>query len=169
MGHQAIIFGRIQEDWEGNRARWPATPEYNDGVLESLPNEDNHWPFLTRHMFAVAQRAFHGNGDRGEYRGRVIHFAASLKDDPAHCDWPMAFLSKLEQIVLRRLLWKSARVHFESTFFAERVFVYQSDPGSIAALHNEIALNRFGERIESESIWERLEVPGAEGRIHWLW
>lgn len=38
MGHQAILCGRIQEFWESSQSRGPTTPEYNNSVLESLPN-----------------------------------------------------------------------------------------------------------------------------------
>jgi hypothetical protein len=168
MGHQAIIYGRIQEIWEGTSTRWPKVPEYNQCVLEALPDEDEHWPFLTRHLFAVAPRAYHGNAQRGEYRGRIVHFAVSLNGDPHDREWPAKFLSKLEQNVLTRLLWKSAKVHFESALFAEKVFVYQSDPESIGALQIELAEKRFGERVDSEVTWNRQELAGLELRSSWL-
>jgi hypothetical protein len=168
MGHQAIIYGRIQEIWEGTGTRWPTVPEYNQAALESLPDEDEHWPFLTRHLFAVAPRAYYGNAQRGEYRGRIIHFAASLNGDPHERDWPAKFLSKFEQLVLRRLLWKSAKVHFESALFAEKIFVYQADLESIGALQIELAEKRFGERIDSEVTWQKQELDGPELRSLWL-
>lgn len=170
MGRQAIVYGRIQEDWEGSAVRRPETPEYNQCVLESLPDEDDRWPFLTRHMFAVAHRAYQGNADRGEYRGRIVHFAASFKDDPDDPDWPMMFLAKLERLLLSRLLWRSAKVHFESTVFAERVFQYESDAATQASLRQALAESRFGERFDVAAGWERRELPGTttrEGRFLW--
>ena len=168
MGHQAIIYGRIQEHWEGTSARWPITPEYNRCVLEALPDRDDHWPFLTRHMFAVAARPFHGDMDRGDYRGSVIHFAASTKDDPEESKWPEWFLIKLEQLVLKRLLWSSAKVHFESAFFPDRAVLYEVDRESLAALHAELGRNRFGERVENEVRWGRREMKTITERASWL-
>lgn len=168
MGHQAIIYGRIQEPWQGSYVRWPTTPEYNDGVLESLPDVDDHWPFLTRHMFHVAPRAYRGNSDRGEYRGRIVHFAASLKDSIKGEDWPLEFLVKLEREVLGKLLWNSAKVHFESTFFGERLYLYQSRQESIAALQAELETKQFGERIDATMSWNRQEVTQIRTDTNWL-
>ncbi len=169
MGHQAIIYGRIQEAWEGTQARWPITPEYNESVLENLSDEDDQWPFLTRQMFAVAPRAFRGNTDRGEYRGRIIHFAASLKDSSEGDDWPRAFMVKLEREILTKILWTSAKVHFESTFFGERVFVYRSRRESIAALQAELELKRFGERMDATVTWDSLETKQIRTDAPWLY
>ncbi|MCU0877414.1 MAG: hypothetical protein MUF06_06470 [Pirellulaceae bacterium] len=81
---------------------------------------------------------------------RIIHFAASLNGDPHDWDWPAKFMSKFENLVLARLLWKSAKVHFESAVFTEKIFVYQSDPESLGKLENELAGKRFGERTDVE-------------------
>uniref|UniRef100_A0A7C4QNP6 Uncharacterized protein n=1 Tax=Schlesneria paludicola TaxID=360056 RepID=A0A7C4QNP6_9PLAN len=168
MGHQALVYGRIQEDWEGTGSRWPIAPEYNRAVLEGLPDSDDQWPFLTRHMFAVAARPICGANHRGWYRGYVIHFAASLKDDPEDPGWPDRFLDKLEGLVLRRMLWLSAKVHFESVFFSERVFLYEVDRESLGGLYDELGSVRFGERVEGEVRWARRELQEIGCRPTWL-
>jgi hypothetical protein len=168
VGHQAIVYGRIQEYWEGSGARWPLVPEYNRGVLEALPDGDDRWPFLTRHMFAAPARPFEGAMNRGHYRGSVIHFAASTKDDPADPGWPERFLGKLEELVLGRLLWRSARVHFESVFFPERAYHYDVDEESLGMLYGELGEVRFGERVEATVGWSRREVGGSGERPTWL-
>lgn len=168
LGHQAILYGRIQEYWEGTGARRPIAPEFNRAVLEGLPDRDDDWPFLTRHMFAAAARPFHGDIDRGAYRGSILHFAASTKDDPAEPGWPERFLAKLEELLLKRCLWSSAKVHFESSFFSERVFLYEVDRESLGALLGELAEGRFGARPEGEVRWTRRELPGDGERPRWL-
>jgi hypothetical protein len=158
VGHQAILYGRIQEHWEGSGTRWPMVPEYNRAVLEGLPDGDDRWPFLTRHMFAVAPRPFHGAMDRGQYRGYVIHFAASTKDDPQDPGWPERFLNKLEGLVLSRMLWSTARVHFESLFFPEHDVHYDVDPESLGSLYAELSEGRFAARTVAEAKWTRQEL-----------
>lgn len=162
------MYGRIQEDWEGTGTRWPIAPSYNRAVLEGLPDSDDRWPFLTRHMFSVAARPLQGGCARGWYRGQIIPFAASTKDDPDTPRWPEQFLGKLEDLVLKRLLWSSARVHFESMFFPERVFLYNVDPESLGSVYDELSTVRFGERIVSEVRWARRELPGIACRPTWL-
>jgi hypothetical protein len=169
MGHQAIIYGRIQELWDGTLTRWPKTAEYNQGILEALPGEDDVWPYLTRHMFAVMPRAFRGNADRGEYRGRIIHFASSLKDSNGSADWPRSFLNKLEREVLSKLLWVSAKVHFESVFFKERIFVYRSQQESLVRLQAELEERRFGERTDVSVTWNCNEILAGRCEATWLY
>ncbi|MFO0957003.1 MAG: hypothetical protein U0800_05985 [Isosphaeraceae bacterium] len=169
MGYQAILYGRIQEDWEGTGARWPIVPEYNRAVVEGLPDGDDQWPFLTRPMFGVAARPFRGGIDRGMYRGSIIHFAASTKDDPEETDWPERFLAKLEERLLKKLLWASAKVHFESAFFPERIFLYEVDGESLAGLYRELDVARFGEGLGAEVRWARREVAAAGVRPRWLY
>ena len=168
MGHQAIVYGRIQETWEGTSVRWPKSPAHNECVLSRLPDEDQVWPFLTRHMFALLPQANLGP-DRGCYRGRSIHFAANLKEDPNDPNWPLAFLQKLEQLVLSKLLWRSAKVHFESAFFPERVFVYRSDPESLAMVHAELEMCYFAEQIGSTVTWKREESHMLVDKHPWLY
>lgn len=168
MGHQAILYGRIQDHWEGAACRWPIVPEYNRAVLESLPAADNDWPFLTRHFFAVAPLPFHGAADRGVYRGRVIHFGASTKDEAESPEWSERFLAKLEQHVLARLLWRSAKVHVESAFAPERVYVYRADRESLHELLRALDEQRFAERVDSAMRWTRRQEAGTPGRPDWL-
>jgi hypothetical protein len=119
-------------------------------------------------MFAVAARPIHGAGHRGWYRGYVIHFAASFKDDPGDPRWPDRFLDKLEGLALKRMLWLSAKVHFESVFFSERVFLYEADRESLGVLYDELGSGRFGERTESEVRWSRREPREIGSRPTWL-
>ena len=60
MGHQGIIYGRIQTDRDASKATSPSLHEYNAIVLRSLPDRDDDWPFLTRHMFGVAEHPYQG-------------------------------------------------------------------------------------------------------------
>jgi hypothetical protein len=169
MGHQAIIYGRVQEYWEGTAASWPIVPEYNRAVLESLPDEDRDWPFLTRHMFAVAPRPFHGGGDRGFYRGHIVHFACSLKDEPGRSEHWDKFLHKLESTVLQRLLWVSAKVHIESLFHPERTYLYRADADSLGEVLWELKETGFARRLVSEVRWSRREWEEGAARLDWLY
>jgi hypothetical protein len=119
-------------------------------------------------MFAVAARSLQGASRRGWYRGHVVHFAASTKDDPKDLVWPERFLDKLEGLVLKRMLWLSAKVHFESVFFSERVFLYEVNRESLGGLYGELDLVRFGERVESEVGWARRELKEIGCRPIWL-
>lgn len=170
MGHQAIIYGRVQEYWEGSGVSWPIVQEYNRAILESLPDVDRDWPFLTRHMFAVAARPFHGGSERGFYRGHVIHFACSLKDEPGRFDHWDEFLRKLESTVLRRLLWKSTKVHIESIFRPERTYLYQADASSLGEVLRELDEVGFARRLMAEVRWSRREWEDRlADRSDWLY
>ena len=75
MGHQAIIYGRIQGERDYSQGRRTRIHEYNAAVVHSLPDRDEGWPFLTRHMFAVGEhRVIFGTlGDSIE----IIHRASN--------------------------------------------------------------------------------------------
>ncbi|MCU0708995.1 MAG: hypothetical protein MUF23_11940 [Pirellula sp.] len=52
----------------------------------------------------------------GSYRRQIIHFGLSLKDDPdEYPKWWDTWLIKFEA-VLRRLYWRSVRLHIERDF-----------------------------------------------------
>ena len=84
--------------------------------VKSAPDHGEGWPFLTRHMFAVGEHRVDGDSDRGLYKSQVIHFGASLKDEPgAEAHWA-GWLAKFEGLLLRKLAWISAKVHVETDF-----------------------------------------------------
>ncbi len=68
-------------------------------------------------------------------------------------------MSKFENLVLARLLWKSAKVHFESAVFTEKIFVYQSDPESLGKLENELAGRDLAKGPTLSASWARVSAP----------
>lgn len=109
MGHEVILFGCIEgaepERWGG----------LNAAAVAGLPAEDE-WPWLVPGMFALPVP-----WPRGTYRTQVIHFGASLKDEPGDRSWQDVWLSKFESL-LRRMYWWSATVHLQTEFEPDRVF-----------------------------------------------
>jgi hypothetical protein len=167
MGHQAMVYGRIQ----GERERWdapgPRVHEYNAAVLRSLPDTDDLWPFLTRHMFGVAEHRLGNHADRGLYRSQVIHFGASLKDEPSPADRWEAWLAKFEQQLLKRLAWRSAIVHIETAFAPVRAYVYRVDAATLEEMLFEI--RNFGAAaLVSENRWHRQSCEVSGWQQDWL-
>lgn len=120
MGHKAIIYGRI------NSRNGENISVYNRRILEEIPDLDDTWPFLTRHMFGTAEEKVGACADRGIYKSLVIHFGASLKDEPnenAHWnDWLIKF-----ELLLNNLVWLDAKVYIETDFSKEKLYLYKSD------------------------------------------
>jgi hypothetical protein len=166
MGHQAIIYGRIQGDREYARGYRTWTHEYNAAVVRSLPDRDEHWPFLTRHMFAVAEHRVDRDSDRGLYKSQVIHFGASLKDEPKEEVHWEKWLAKFESLLLKKLAWISAKVHLETDLRPERVYLYRVDRESLAELLLEGV--QFGIPTVSQVRWVRQHFDVQEGREDWL-
>jgi hypothetical protein len=77
MSHEAILYGRIiGATGRPGTAGYFALHERNRAVLNRLPRNDD-WPWLVRGMFALP-----AGHPQGTFRRQVIHFGASIKDDP---------------------------------------------------------------------------------------
>jgi hypothetical protein len=163
MGHQAIIYGRIQGDRESSRPKSPSLHEHNAIVLRSLPDRDDDWPFLTRHMFAVAEHPY----DQGLYKSQVIHFGASFKDEPEKDRHWDLWLSKFEGLVLKKLSWISATVHVETELRPARVYVYRVDRESLGELQFEVEQFGRGATV-GEVRWQRQQFDISQWRPDWL-
>lgn len=124
MGHEVIVFGCV----EG------ADPErlhaLNAGVIAELPTEDE-WPWLVRGMFALP-----AGWPQGTYRSHVIHFGASLKDEPGNRSCWDAWLEKFERL-LRRLYWWSVAVHLRTEFEPDRVIRWLPSEATIDGMAAE--------------------------------
>jgi hypothetical protein len=166
VGHQAIIYGRIQGDRDSSQGHRTGVHEYNAAVLRSLPDRDEDWPFLTRHMFAAAEHRVDGDVDRGLYKSQVIHFGASLKDEPGKLLHWEKWLAKFEATLLKKLAWLSAKVHVETEFGPERVYLYRVDRGSLGELLLE--LEQYAGPTMSEVRWDRQQFDIQEWQEDWL-
>jgi hypothetical protein len=115
MGHEAIIYGRIEgAHWEfGERFSW--TYELNQVAIASIPLADK-WPWLVQGMFALPSP-----WPMGTYRSQIIHFGASIKDAPGEEEVWDSFTAKFEA-VLRTLYWWSAVLHLETDFIPHRIY-----------------------------------------------
>jgi hypothetical protein len=166
VGHQSIIYGRIQGERNGLEGQRTRVHEYNAAVIRSLPDRDDDWPFLTRHMFALAEHRVDGDADRGLYKSQVIHFGASLKDDPNRDAHWTEWLGKFEGLLLKRLVWVSAKVHVETDFRPERVYLYRASRESLGELLLE--LDQFDPPAVTEVRWERQQFDILDWREDWL-
>jgi len=164
MGHQAIVYGRIQGTKSPN-PRFNVFHHYNRGVLEDrLPDKDDDWPFLTRHMFSIAELSIPFS-DRGIYKSHIIHFGGSLKDDPdEERHWDL-WLDKFE-LLLRHLVWVSAKVHIETDFRPERVYIYRSDSEALTKMRENIL--EMGHMCELSMTWRREQVEITDIHEDWL-
>lgn len=116
LGHEVIIYGCIEgADWRPEQYRW--LQQRNAAVIAELPSVDE-WPWLIREMFGVPDLRIEGT-----YRTQVIHFGASLKDEPPDRTCWDVWLGKFEAL-LRRLYWYSATVHLRTDFEPHRVYVW---------------------------------------------
>src|SRR5262249_32644835 len=124
MGMESIVYGRIEgASYRGNNYR--RLQDLNRAVIESLPEEDD-WPFLTRHLFALPGPWPHG----GLYRCQVIHFGGSFKG--LEDDW-RRWRDKFEAL-LRRLYWFSVRLHLETEARGRYEFAWLPDQAALDAM-----------------------------------
>jgi hypothetical protein len=128
MGMKSFLYGYIEEAWPGARADGSAVrrqllldntrsiEKHNDEKLQMLPLEDK-WPPVSRHMFACPPL----DASMINFRTRLIHFAASLKEvDFELRDW----LDKFEAL-LRQLYWEKAVVHFDGAYIGAQKFEWR--------------------------------------------
>jgi hypothetical protein len=131
MSHEAILYGRII----GATGR-PGTSGYfdmhkrNRAIINRLPGNDD-WPWLVRGMFALP-----AGHPQGTFRRQVIHFGASIKDDPYNRALWEEWLGKFEAL-LRQLYWRSAVVHLATDFEPDRVFEWRPTEAANAGLYAE--------------------------------
>lgn len=134
MGHEVIIFGCIEGADPGR------LQVHNAAVLTALPDDDE-WPWLVRSMFALPAA-----WPRGTYRSHVIHFGASLKDEPQNRTCWETWLGKFETL-LRQMCWWSATLHLKTEFEPDRVFRWFPSPASVERM--------LAEPSEGVREWER--------------
>ena len=128
MGHEAIVYGvivgasyRIGEDYR-------LLQDYNAAIIRKLRTEDD-WIWLVRSAFALP-----GQYPQGTYRRQIIHFGLSIKDDPSDRGCWDIWFEKFEE-VLKRLYWLSAKVHIETDFEPDRMFIYLPTDESLTDLY----------------------------------
>jgi len=153
VGHEAIVYGRIIGASGEPGPNYRALQERNRAVIHRLPREDE-WPWLVRGMFAVSPRP-----PVGTYRRQVIHFGASLKDDPDDRGVWDVWVGKLEA-VLRELYWWSAVAHLTTEFEPERVFEWRPTDAAMGGLYGDPPLP-VKEWVRSVRIVEPGPPPGV--------
>ena len=130
MSHEAILYGRIIGATRRPGADYFALHERNRATLNRLPRKDD-WPWLVRGMFALP-----AGHPQGTFRRQVIHFGASIKDDPCHRDIWDEWLGKFESL-LRQLYWWSTVVHLSTEFEPDRVFEWRPTEAAMVGLYAE--------------------------------
>ena len=157
MGYKLIVYGRIEGARDPNRDRDAAYPgavyHYNRCALEALPDTDDEWPYLTRHMFAVASPSLEGGFDRGLFQGQIIHFGASLKADRLDQELQGLWLAKFETHLLKSLIWQSAGVHFEHELQTRATVHYKATQESLDEALDEF--RQVGSKVQAEMDWRR--------------
>lgn len=128
MSHEAILYGHIV----GATVRSETVGYFdlqgrNRAVINRLPRTDD-WPWLVRGMFALP-----AGRPQGTFRSQVIHFGASIKDDPLNRGIWDDWLDKFESL-LRRLYWWSAVVHISTDFEPDRVFEWLPTDAAMAGM-----------------------------------
>ena len=130
MGHEAIVYGRI------NGATWHVGDGFrrmydlNRDALAAVPEEDNH-PWVVRGIFALPAPY-----PQGFYRRQIIHFGLSLRDFPDEQDRWDVWLGKFER-VLRGLYWWKATAHFETDFGPPRVIEWVPTDAAMGRLYGD--------------------------------
>jgi hypothetical protein len=130
VGHEAILYGRIVSASGRPGPNFSALQDRNRTILNHMAWDDD-WPWLVRSMFSLL-----GHYPKGTYRRQVIHFGASIKDEP--CDrsiWDVWFV-KFEKL-LQRLYWSSAVVHLATDFEPDRVFEWLPTEAALSRLYEE--------------------------------
>ncbi len=134
MGHEVILFGCIVGvDPEHLHTR-------NSAVIVDLPVDDE-WPFLGRGMFALPER-----WPRGTYRSHVIHFGASLKDEPSDPSVWEGWLAKFEAL-LRQLFWWSAELQLRAEGRQAQMYEWLATSAAVDRM--------FGDSPQPVHEWER--------------
>jgi hypothetical protein len=130
LGHEAIISGRIKgATWRTENFR--SLQVHNARVLEALPLDDE-WPWLVRGMFSLP-----ATEPQGAYRSQIIHFGASIKDDPHDPDsWPRVWFEKFERL-LSSLYWFSASVLLEREFGSDQLFRWRPTSAAVERMCQE--------------------------------
>src|SRR4029079_604571 len=105
-----------------------ALHERNRAALNRLPREDDS-PSLVRGMFALP-----AGRPQGTFRRQVIHFGASIKDDPGNRGIWDEWLGKFESL-LKQLYWWSAVVHLSTDFEPDRIFQWRPTEAAMAGLY----------------------------------
>lgn len=131
MGMHTVIYGYIEEmdfwlDPIRNEIR-----KHNSDIIASLPLADE-WPPLSREMFATCNNDASDSGPNLEYRGRIIHFGASLKS--VEQEWGQ-WKSKFESL-LTRLYFMEAKVHVQAEYMRLETSRWIVDLDKYKVLHD---------------------------------
>jgi hypothetical protein len=105
-------------------------------------------------MFSLAQPKLEWNYDRGIYKTQIIHFGASLSLASDHnTAFVNEWLDKIEQLLLKPLIWYTAVVHFEHELEGNCAVRYIAEKDSVHQVIEE--LHEVGTRVEANIEWER--------------
>ncbi len=128
MGERTIVLGCIIEPHIANLETRLLVESLNRSRLFDLPEEDP-WPSIHRSWFSSSQsEAF-----KGGYRGRVIHFGASVKNLLE--DWD-EWSEKFENL-LRELIWIEAWLKVDGGSYGQRDLVYAASEAVIQTFRTD--------------------------------
>lgn len=121
MGHISLVYGHIiGEAWRSED--YHKLQRLNKKVIDSLPDNDDGFPWITRRMFLVP------DPDKDKmYRDQVIVFGASYKS--VEHEWE-EWLDKFEAI-LKQLYWSSVTIHLETELVGTHKYEWVFDMNQI--------------------------------------
>jgi hypothetical protein len=122
-------------------------------ALKSLPEFDE-WPPLTRQMFAITQDSdFKTTPPTYEYSGRAFHFGGQFKSiEYEWREWKAKF-----EILLTKLVWKSAFVHFNTGYAVTQTFEWRLDSNKWAPYDkSDFQIKPEYWDFEGDETWEKI-------------
>jgi hypothetical protein len=122
MGMQTILYGYIEEIGFWKDPVKSYIREHNKAVIEGLPLRDE-WPPVSREMFSLTEGDPVLPGPSLDYKARIIHFGASLKQ--VESEWG-EWRAKFERL-LSQLYFYEARVHLNSDGMGQQLACWGLD------------------------------------------
>jgi hypothetical protein len=154
VSYKIIVYGRIEGMRDPasnlNAPFRGALYHHNRCAYESFPDVDDSYPYLTRHMFAIASPRLGEGYDRGLIR-QILHFGFCQKVSEDGKAFVNMWLDKLESTVLQSFVWKSVVAHFEHELSGRTTVEYSADDSSLDAIRNEFL--EVGARVQSSLRW----------------
>lgn len=145
---QTILYGYIEEldFWKDPVRQY--VRDHNKAIIEGLPLCDD-WPPVSREMFALCENDPERRGPTLDYKSRIIHFGASLKQvESEWVEWRIKF-----ERLLSQLYFFEARVHLNSGYIGYQSACWSLDPMKYDVGHNgEVPLLALPEQWEYEGM-----------------
>lgn len=150
-----VVYGHLRFDEANSEPFSPQVHAFNAAFITAFRQVDAEPPFLTRTMFRIVPQL----GEHELAAGpQMIRFATDLKREPREV--ADRWIAKLEEMVLPRLAWRSARITIAIDAVPAQVLEYAAESSSLADLLR--AVDRGGDVRSTPLRWTRTAVPMPE-------